>query len=87
MKYLCLRRHINLDSLHLKLQADYDLKREKFWSNIIAMNSNPLPNAPNHEKHKNQKKRNRKADKVLNLQSLHSKMYFLKKLNININPQ
>jgi hypothetical protein len=49
MKYLCLGRHIDLNSLHLKLQADYDLKRERFWSNTIAMNSNPLPDAPNHE--------------------------------------
>ena len=63
MKYLCLGRHIDLNSLHLKLQADYDLKRERFWSIIIAMNSNPLPDALNHEKlNKNQKKRNKKAN-------------------------
>ena len=85
MKFLCLRRHINLDSLHLKLQADHDLKRERFWSNTIAMISNPLPEATNHAKpNKIQKKRNRKADKVLNLQSLQSKSYFLK-LKINSN--
>jgi len=74
-----------LDSLHEKLQDDYDLKRERFWSNIIAMNSNPLPDALNHEKlNKNQKKRNRKAGKVLNLQSLQSKRYFVN-LNVNTN--
>ena len=85
MKFLCLRRHIDLDSVHLKLQADHDLKRERFWSNTIAMISNPLPDATNHAKpNKNQKKRNRKADKVLNLQSLQSKRYFLNK-NIKIN--
>ena len=38
MKYLCLGRHIDLNSLHKKLQADYDSKREKFWSNTIAIN-------------------------------------------------
>jgi hypothetical protein len=85
MKFLCLGRHINLDSLHEKLQADYDLKRERFWSNTIAMNSNPLPDALSHEKlNKNQKKRKRKANKVLNLQSLQSKRYF-RKVNINTN--
>ena len=49
MKYLCLGRHIDLNILHLKLQADYDLKRERFWSNTFAINQNPLPDAPNHE--------------------------------------